>query len=399
MMKVFQINAVCGNCSTGKIAVDLYRILEKEGNSCKIAYGRRSAPKDVDTYKICGKLSNLLHIAISMIFDNAGFIGKRNTRKLIKQIERYNPDIVQLHSLQGYYIDIEELLKYLAKINKPVVYTLHNCWSFTGHCNYFDYVGCEKWKKECNNCPQKNTYPPSLVLDNSKKNYYKKKKLLNDIKKLTLVTPSNWLTNLVKQSFLKEKDVLTIYNGIDLNKFKPIKSDFREKYDLENKFIILGVANVWEKRKGLESFIKLSEKLDNNFKIVLVGLSKKQLKKIPKNILGIQRTNSIEELAQIYTTADVFFNPTYEDNFPTTNIESIACGTPVITYKTGGSTEIIDDKWGYVVKQGNVEQVINIVKNLKGKEKKSKECLETSKLYSKEAKYKEYIELYNKLLQ
>lgn len=398
-MKVFQINAVCGNCSTGKIAVDLYRVLEKKGHNCKIAYGRRSAPKDVDTYKICGKINNLFQIGTSMIFDNSGFLGKHATKKLIKQIEEYNPDIIQLHSLQGYYLDIEVLLEYLAQINKPVVYTMHNCWSFTGHCNYFDYAHCDKWKTGCHNCPQKLTYPPSLIFDNSKRNYAKKKELFNKIEKLTLITPSKWLENLVKESFFKDKKVITIYNGIDLNRFKPTEGNFREKYNLQNKFIILGVANVWEKRKGLESFIELSKRLGEEYQIVLVGLNKAQLKKIPKNIIGIQRTNSVEELAEIYTTSDVFLNTTYEDNFPTTNIESIACGTPVITYKTGGSVEIIDDKWGYIVNQGDINKVIKIVKKLKGTEKKSKECIETSKNFSKELKYEEYIDLYNKILE
>jgi len=398
-MKVFQINAVCGNCSTGKIAVDLCKVLEKKGHSCEIAYGRRSAPKDVNTYKICGKIENLFQIGMSMIFDNLGFLGKNATKRLIKEIDNYNPDIIQLHSLQGYYLDIEVLLEYLAKINKPVVYTLHNCWSFTGHCNYFDYAHCDKWKTGCHNCPQKTTYPPSFVFDNSKKNYNKKKELFNKLDNLTLITPSKWLENLVKESYLKDKNVITIYNGIDMTRFKPMQSNFREKYNIQNKFIILGVANVWERRKGLDSFIELSKKLDDSFQIVLVGLNKRQLKKIPKNIIGIQRTNSIEELAQIYTAADVFLNATYEDNFPTTNIESIACGTPVITYKTGGSVEIIDDKWGYVVEQGDIDAVIDIVKNLKGKEKKSKECLESSKDYAKELKYEEYINIYNKILE
>lgn len=398
-MKVLQINAVCGNCSTGKIAVDLYRVLEKHGDQCKIAYGRRSAPEGIDTIKIANKIDNLIHIGLSMLFDNSAFLCKRKTRKLIQKIEEYDPDIIQLHSLQGYYLDINTLLTFLAKYNKPVVYTLHNCWSFTGHCNYFDYAQCDKWKNGCKNCPQKTTYPPSLVLDRSSHNYQKKKQLLNSIKNLTLVTPSKWLANLVKQSYLKEHEVITINNGIDLNKFKPIKGDFRKKHHLEEKFIILGVANVWEKRKGLEAFIELANKLEDSFQIILVGLNKRQLKKIPKNIIGITRTNNIEELAEIYTTADVFFNPTLEENFPTVNLEAMACGTPIITYKTGGSTEMVEDSWGYVVEKEDIKTAEKIIRNLVGKEKKTRECLASAKNYSKENKFEEYITLYHKILE
>ncbi len=398
-MKVLQINAVCGNCSTGKIAVDLYRVLEKHGDQCKIAYGRRSAPEGIDTIKIANKLDNLIHIGLSMLLDNSAFLTKRKTKKLIKKIEEYEPDIIQLHSLQGYYIDINTLLTFLAKYHKPVVYTLHNCWSFTGHCNYFDYAKCDKWKTGCKNCPQKATYPPSLVLDRSSQNYQKKQQLLNGIKDLTLVTPSKWLSDLVKQSYLKNHEVITINNGIDLSKFKPTNGDFRKKHNLEEKFIILGVANVWEKRKGLEAFLELAKKLDDKFQIILVGLNKRQLKKIPKNIIGITRTNNIEELAEIYTTADVFFNPTLEENFPTVNLEAMACGTPIITYKTGGSTEMVEPSWGYVVEKQDTKAAEQIIRNLVGKEKKTKECLESAKKYSKESKFEEYIALYHKILK
>lgn len=398
-MKVLQINAVCGNCSTGKIAVDLYRVLEKHGDDCKIAYGRRGAPEGVKTIKICGKFGNLMHIGISMIFDNSAFLSKLQTKRFLKQIEEYDPDIIQLHSLLGYYLDVGILLTYLAKLNKPVVYTLHNCWSFTGHCVYFDYVGCDKWKTGCHHCPQKLTYPPSLFLDRSKQNYRRKKELFTNIKNLTIVTPSQWLADLAKESYLKTHDIVTINNGIDLEKFKPTYGEFRKKNNIEDKFVILGVANVWEKRKGLESFIELSKRLDDRFKIVLVGLNKKQLKQIPENIIGITRTNNVEELAEIYTTADIFFNPTYEENFPTVNLEAIACGTPIITYRTGGSVESVDEKWGYVVEKGDIDTTQKILEDLAGKEKKVAACLESSKQYAKEAKFEEYIELYHQILE
>lgn len=398
-MKVLQINAVCGNCSTGKIAVDLYKVLEKHGDECKIAYGRRGEPDGINTIKICNKFDNLIHIGISMIFDNSAFLSKIKTKKFVKKIEEYNPDIIQLHSLLGYYIDVDTLVTFLAKFNKPVVYTLHNCWSFTGHCVYFDYVKCDKWKTGCEHCPQKLTYPPSLIFDRSKQNYKRKKELFNNIKDLTIVTPSKWLAKLAKESYLKKHNIITINNGIDLEKFKPTNGNFRKNYKIEKKFIILGVANVWEKRKGLETFIELSKRLDDRFQIVLVGLNKKQITKLPKDIIGITRTNSVEELAEIYTTADVFFNPTLEENFPTVNLEAMACGTPIITYDTGGSAEMVDLSWGYVVKKGDIDSAEKIIKELIGKEKKTEACLKSAKNYSKEKKFEEYIKLYHDILE
>lgn len=360
-MKVLQINSVCGFGSTGRIATDLYKVLEEQGHECLIAYGRGTAPEGINSYKIGTNLDTYLHVARTRLLDQHGYGSKKPTIELVKKIKEYNPDVIHLHNLHGYYLNLEVLFNYLAQSNKPVVWTLHDCWAFTGHCAYFDYIGCDKWKDECGNCPQKKIYPNSYGLDNSYNNFNQKKALFTRLNNLTIITPSQWLANLVKESFLNKYPIQVINNGIDLNVFKPTSSEFRKKYHLEEKKIILGVANVWNQRKGFNTFIELSSKLDEDYQIVLVGVTEKQKNNLPSNIIGINRTNNIEELAEIYTVADVFVNPTLEDNFPTVNLESAACGTPVITYKTGGSPESSYSP-ACVVDKGNYEAILHLLK-------------------------------------
>ncbi len=394
-MKVLQINSVCGYGSTGKIAYDLCKVLESNGHECVVAYGRGNAPKDIKTIKIGADKDVKVHGAVSRITDKHGFYSKNATKRFIKQIKEYDPDIIHLHNIHGYYINIELLFDYLSKADKKVVWTLHDCWAFTGHCSHFDYVGCDKWKEECHNCLQKHRYPKSLFLDNSMRNYQMKKKLFTSVKDMTIVTPSKWLAILVKQSFLSRHPVKVIHNGIDLDVFKPTTSDFRKKYNLEDKFIVLGVASVWEKRKGLDDFIQLSKMLSDKYKVVLVGLSKKQRNSLPRNIIGIIRTSNATELAQIYTAADVFVNPTYEDNFPTTNIEALACGTPIITYDTGGSIESVTDGCGIIVEKGGIQILIREIMDFDSNKFLSKSCIERANLFDKDYRFIDYMKIYN----
>ena len=358
-MKVLQINSVCGIRSTGRICSDLAEVLEQNGHECKIAYGRETVPEKYQKYavRIGSDFDVKLHALQSRIFDNAGFGSRRATEKFIEWVKEYDPDVIHLHNIHGYYINIEVLFNYLAKADKPVVWTLHDCWAFTGHCAHYSYVKCGKWNVGCYNCPQKKSYPSSFLFDYSKQNWIKKNVLFTSVNNMTLVTPSKWLANEVKQSFLSKYPVNVIPNGIDLNVFKPTPSDFREKNSLVGKKIILGVASAWGLKKGLFDFVELSKCLDEDYKIVLVGLTEKQKKELPSNILKITRTNNIHELAEIYTAADVFFNPTYEDNYPTVNLEAQACGTPVITYRTGGSVESIPEE--NVVEQGDLRKAIS----------------------------------------
>jgi len=313
-MKVLQINSVCGMGSTGRIATDIHNSLIDLGHESYIAYGRDLPKNCDDAIRIGTKFDNYINVAKTRLLDEHGFGSKKATKEFINKVKDINPDIIHLHNLHGYYTNIEVLFNYLKEANKPVVWTLHDCWSFTGHCTYFDYVGCDKWKTGCNSCPEKKAYPSSFIFDNSKNNYINKKEIFTRVKNLTIVTPSQWLANLVQESFLNEYPVKVINNGIDLNTFRPNAGDFRKIFNLNGKFIILGVASVWDRRKGLKYFVELADKLSEDEVIVLVGLTEKQIKKIPKNIIGITRTNNVEELVDIYSSADVFVNPTlYND--------------------------------------------------------------------------------------
>jgi putative colanic acid biosynthesis glycosyltransferase len=401
-MKILQINSVCGIGSTGRIAADIHNILIERGHESYIAYGREIPKNCSSNIKIGSKLDNYAHVMKTRILDKHGFGSKKATKEFIKKIKELNPDVVHLHNIHGYYINVEVLFDYLKEANKPVIWTLHDCWSFTGHCAYFDYVGCDKWRTKCHTCPEKNAYPSSLILDCSKNNYLSKRKIFTGVKHLTIVTPSKWLANLVKQSFLQAYPVEVINNGIDLETFKPVKGIFREKYRLNDRYIILGVANIWDRRKGLKYFIDLSYRLKDDELIVLVGLTEKQISELPRNIIGITRTNDIEELVDIYSSADVYVNLTLEDNFPTTNIEALACGTPVITFDTGGSPEIIDQSCGFTIEKRNIDQFVERIKEMRfGNKTNYSKMARTraERLYNKNDKFAQYIEKYNQYIE
>ncbi|WFF74407.1 glycosyltransferase [Proteiniclasticum sp. QWL-01] len=393
-MKVLQVNSVCGIGSTGRIATDIHNILIEQGHESYIAYGR-DLPKNCDNaIRIGTRIDNYTHVAKTRVLDKHGFGSKKATIEFIDKVKELDPDIIHLHNIHGYYINVEILFDYLKEANKPVVWTLHDCWSFTGHCAYFDYVGCNKWKRGCYGCPEKKAYPSSIIYDNSKDNYRRKKEIFTGIKNLNIVTPSQWLANLVQQSFLKEYPVKVINNGIDLDVFKPTESDFMKKNNIENKFVILGVASIWDRRKGLKYFIELAKMLHEDEVIILVGLSEKQKKGLPNNIIGITRTNNVSELASIYSIADVFVNPTLEDNFPTTNLESLACGTPVITFNTGGSPESIGLNCGFSIENKSTLELFTHIQKIKGGKLIRKECLNRSKIFDKNKCINLYIKLY-----
>lgn len=400
-MKILQINSVCGIGSTGRIAVDLHDNLIKHGHQCHIAYGRGTAKHIIpeDAHKIGSNMDVTFHAFMTRITDRIGFFSKKATIKFIKKIKEYNPDVIHLHNLHGYYINIKQLFNYLKDCGKPIVWTLHDCWAFTGHCTNFEIAACSDWKyNKCQSfhkCPSKREYPSSYIFDHHTENYRIKKELFTSISNMTIVTPSKWLAELVKESFLSKYPIRVVPNGIDLHVFKPTTSNFRGKYGLQNKRIILGVANVWKKNKGFDDFMQIAALLVNKAVIVLVGLDKKQIKSLPKNIIGIGRTHDIEELAAIYTAADVFVNPTYEDNFPTVNLEAMACGIPVITYKTGGSPEAIDDRCGIVVEKGDYLNLIHKIQFIQ-KDTAAGACVKRAeKYYDNSKKCLEYITLYD----
>lgn len=392
-MKVLMINVVCGIRSTGRICTDLATALEAQGHEVKIAYGRENVPEQFQKYavRIGTDLDVKLHGIKSRIADGAGFGSKRATEKFIEWVKEYDPDVIHLHNIHGYYINVEVLFNYLKESGKKIIWTLHDCWAFTGHTPYCDSVNCERWIRGCYECPLIKAYPSSFV-DKSKQNWRKKKEIFSEIKDLTIITPSEWLAGLVRKSFLAEYPVKVINNGIDTSKFYPIESDFRKKNGLEGKFVLLGVATVFDDMKGYSDFLKLREMLGDEYQIVLVGLTKEQIKNLPRGILGIERTSSVRELAEIYSAADLFLNLSYCENYPTVNIEAMSCGTPVLTYKTGGSPEIVKDHGGIVVEQGDIESVNMTVReaNKKGRERI---CISKS-LYDNQQATTIYLRLY-----
>ena len=357
-MKVLMINVVCGIRSTGRICTDLATVLVAQGHKVKIAYAREEVPAQFQSFavRIGTDLDVKLHGVRARLFDGCGFGSKKATERFIEWVKEWNPDVIHLHNIHGYYINIEILFNYLRTCGKKIIWTLHDCWAFTGHSAYCDAVNCERWITGCYNCPISKKYPSSLS-DHSKRNWEKKKDLMDKIPGLTIVTPSDWLAGLVRKSFLSQYPVKVIRNGIDTSKFYPMANDFRGRYSVEEKFLLLGVATTWDDLKGFSDYLKLADTLDDDYRVILVGLKKNQMKKLPKNVVGIERTNSVKELAQIYSSCNLFINLSYCENYPTVNLEAMACNLPVLSYKTGGSPESIREHEGILVDRGDLKAV------------------------------------------
>ena len=375
-MKVLMINSVCGFGSTGSICVDIATVLEKQGHECYIAYGQGSTTYE-KTFKIGTALENHLHNLGSRITGKQGYFTKKGTHKLIEFIKKYNPDVVHLHNLHGNYLNLELLFTCLAEIDKPVVWTLHDCWAFTGKCAHYTDVACYKWQTHCNNCPQVEKYPPSLFLDQSEVMFADKKKWFNSIKNLTIIPVSNWLAGEVKKSFLNNNCLKPIYNWVNHEVFKPTDEDVREQYGIaRNKFIILGVSAGWNiSSNKLKDFISLSTLISDDMQIVLVGKADNQ-NDIPSSIIHIPYVHGANELAKIYACADVYLHLSTEDTFGKVIAEALSCGTPVIVYNATACPEIVGEGCGYIAEKGDVKKInesLNIIKE-KGKSMYSEKC-------------------------
>ena len=367
-MKILIINETCGIGSHGKICGELAEKFDKEGHIVKIAYGRSFyVPIQYKKYavKIGNKFNVYCHGILSRLFDKHGLGSKHATKRFLKWADKFSPDLLWLHNIHGYYINYELLFGWIkSHPNIKVKWTLHDCWPFTGHCSHFMFEKCTKWEKGCdNNCPAKKEYPKALFKSNAKNNFARKKVAFLGVSNLEILTPSDWLKHIVENSFLNCYQITTVHNKIDLASFKKQKTDFKEKYGINNKCLILGVSNVWNQKKGLEDFYKIANLLDiDKYSIAMVGLSKKQAKKAPSNVICIPKIYSKNDLAKVYSSADFFLNLTYEDNYPTVNLEAEACGATVITYDTGGCKETISNN-SFLVKTGDLMSVISIIQN------------------------------------
>lgn len=398
-MKVLFINTVCGRGSTGRIIRDIDCLLRENGDESLTLYGRYEAPADMNSLRVETDLGNKIHVLYTRLFDRQGFASKKATKKMISAIEDYKPDVIHLHNLHGYYLNLPLLFKYLAKKDIPVVWTFHDCWAYTGHCVYSDFIGCEKWKTECFGCPKKKTYPQSWLLDSSRKNYKDKKKLFTSIKNLTIVTVSDWLKGESEKSFMGKYPIKRIYNGIDRSVFKPTPSNIREKYGVGDKFLMLGVADSWSERTGDSYFYRLAEELKPDEAIIMIGFKKEELQGVPKNIIALERTDSVEELAQLYTTADVVLNPSYEQTFGLVTAEAMCCGTPVIVLDATASPELVDETCGAVVPKDDYEAFKQAIRKLRSNPLKAEDCVKRTDLFDKTTNYKNYVELYHQLVK
>lgn len=402
MPRILQINVNRNVGSTGRITEEIGLLAMQRGWESYIVHGRYSSPSASHEIQIGSGIHIYLHGLQTRLFDRHGLGSKFPTIRLIKEIKEIKPDVIHLHNIHGYYINIVVLFNFLAKSSIPVIWTLHDCWSFTGHCAYFDFAECDKWKTECHHCPQKKEYPSSFFIDRSTDNYYLKKKLFTSVKDMVLVPVSDWLSNLLYDSFLAKIPVQTIHNGVNTVVFKPQenKNETRKKYSIGDHFMILGVAYPWSKRKGFNDFINLSKLIKKDEVIVLVGLNSLQIKDLPINIIGLPKTENTQELIDLYSAADLFINPTWEDNFPSTNLESLASGTPVATYKTGGSIEAISPETGFIVDKGNIEELLNAINTVRknGKAFYSAACRERAvNHFNKDDRFIEYVDLYEKV--
>lgn len=396
---LLQINTVVNSGSTGRIAEEIGRTAIEAGWRSVIAYGRNPRPSASELIRVGNDLDVRLHGLRSRVFDDHGFGSRRATEAFIRKAEALAPDVVHLHNVHGYYLNIDVLFRWLARSGVPVVWTLHDCWPFTGHCAHYTLIGCDRWLTGCFSCPQKRGYPASFVFDRSRKNWERKRELFSSVKNLTLVPVSDWLAGEVRKSFLGDKKIVRIHNGTDTETFSPKAGGnaVREKYGLGERFVALGCASVWGESKGLRHYAELAQRTNGNPAIVMVGVTETIAKTLPPNVIAIPRTESIEELAALYSAADVVLNLSYQETFGLTTVEGFACGTPGIVFRSTASPELITPETGFVVEPGELDGVLSAIAEIRsrGKAAYSAACRSRAlAFFRKEDRWAEYLRLY-----
>jgi glycosyltransferase involved in cell wall biosynthesis len=406
MKKLLQINPVIRtNTSTGRIMQEIGELAIANGWDSYIAYsGGRDGVKPCRSklIPVGGKLSVALHGIWTRLTDRHGLASVIATKRFVRKIKELQPDIIHIHNIHGYFLNYKVLFEYLSAANIPVVWTVHDCWLYTGHCYHYAGAGCDKWKTGCGGCTQRKAFPASYFADRSRQNFLDKRAAFMSVKDLTIVTVSDWMKEEMSCSFLKDCRFEVIHNGIDLDVFdvQPDDKALREKYGLADRKIILGLASIWSKEKGWDDFLEMSGMLDEDEVIVMVGVSEDQMKRLPSNIVGIRRTENLTQLAELYSAAAAFVNPTWQDNYPTVNLEAMACGTPVVTYRTGGSVEAVTEKTGFVVEQGDVKGLLEAVRRIaeRGKVQYTADCRAYALAnFRKEERYADYLKLYENI--
>lgn len=396
-MKVLFINSDYGSGSTGRIVRDIKLELEKQNNVCIALYGRENNTADSNVYRIGDNLSVYYHVLVTRLADRQGFASSNATRKCLRILKEFQPDLIHLHNLHGSYLNCKMLFDCLKVMGKPVIWTLHDCWAFTGHCSHYSFVECYKWQSGCRDCIQIAEYPKSLV-DHSEKNYQKKMACFQNCPNLHITTVSKWLKEEVNKSFLGQYPITVIPNGIDLSVFYPLDVDAaKEKLKVTGKKVLISVASVWEKRKGLELLLQLAGRLDHSYCLIIVGLNKKP-ESCPKNVRLIQRTDSVKELADLYCAADVYINASVEETFGMVSLEALACGKPVITNAFTANPELVDDTCGIVVDDYSVNGYLAALNSSKLWVLHSDDCRKRAEIYSHQVMIEKYIALYRSFL-
>lgn len=405
-MRILQVNQVVTVTSTGRIVENLGNFLLDNGHESFIAYsGRPKSPSNSHLYQISNSLDSNLHAIGTRLFDTHGLHSLSVTKKFLSWVDELNPDIIHLHNIHGYYLNYPLLFDFLSKSRKPVIWTFHDFWPITGHCSYFTDVNCEKWKSQCYSCPKKKLYPSSILMDNSKTNYITKKKYFSSLDRLEVVTISNWSRELVNDSFLGNKRIHKIPNGIDSSKFRiteVAKEGIRSKYGLSEKKILLGLATTWGKRKGYFDYLKLAEILPRDYQIVLVGLQGDLAKGLPKQIIPIKRTESIDDLVNLYNLSEITLNLSYQETFGLTTVEGLMCGVPGIVYNATASPELINDEVGVIVEPGHIEGIVDAIRKIEkngGKKSYREKCRKYAvDNFDAEIVHKQYLDLYQRLI-
>lgn len=409
--RIVQINPVLRtSTSTGRIMQEIGALAQSEGWSNWCAYGKGRdglRPCTTPVIPVGGKVSTALHGVLTRAFDRHGLGSTLATRQFVKQLREIDPDIIHIHNIHGYFLNYPVFFNYLRESRVKVIWTVHDCWLYTGHCYYYSFIGCNRWQNGCGNCPQRGQFPRSLVIDRSRQNFIDKRKYFTSVPKdrMVIVPVSEWMRGEMSHSFLKDYPFQVIHNGIDTATFRPYESDaeVREKLSIApDKKIILGLASIWSPEKGLNDFIRMADVVRQDEQIVLVGVDDRTAAKLPESIKHIRRTENIDMLAKLYSAATAFVNPTYQDNYPTVNLEAISCGTPVVTYRTGGSIESITPETGRIIPQGDVEGLLTAVREIAslGKDRFTSKCREYALAnFRKEDRYQDYLRLYESLLQ
>ncbi len=408
MKKLLQINPVMRtNTSTGRIMQEIGELAMQNGWESYIAYSRgrdgEKLPCRSHKLPVGNKWSVAWHGMATRLLDRHGLESDQATMRFIRKIDELQPNVIHIHNIHGYFLNYRILFEYLSVCGIPVIWTVHDCWLYTGHCYHYASIGCDKWQTGCNRCPQRRKFPASWLFDRSKQNYADKKAAFTSIprNRFTIVSVSEWMRDEMRHSFLKDYDFRVIHNGINTDVFKPSDTDeTKTKYGLEGKHLLLGVASIWSREKGLDDFISLAQRLRTDEAIVLVGIKPEQQKLLPRNITAISRTDNVQQLAALYSAADAFINPTWQDNYPTVNLEAIAGGTPVVTYRTGGSVEAITPETGYIVNQGDIGGLLNAARTIEqqGKTAYKDICRSFAVAhFRKEDRYNDYLRMYDEL--